>query len=80
MRNGNKITWSSGSNGYSNGYLTLKPDGNLVMIAGGEEEWESNTDNEGVTFLMLQDDGNVVLYKGNINSPVWYQPERDRRL
>ncbi|XP_002973748.2 mannose-specific lectin [Selaginella moellendorffii] len=60
--------WASNTGGSGrNCYLTLQPDGNLVVYDGNRRAlWASGTDRSGGNTLRVQDDGNVVLYR-----PVW---------
>ncbi|OFW14125.1 MAG: hypothetical protein A3F70_01345 [Acidobacteria bacterium RIFCSPLOWO2_12_FULL_67_14] len=63
--------WSTNTALTSAGFLTVQPDGNLVLYnAQSRDMWSSGTSGDANAYLVVQNDGNVVLYRAN-GQPLW---------
>jgi len=60
---GNRPTWSTGTNGRKIQRCVMQKDGNLVLYDTFKDAiWASNTHGNEFAYLVLQDNGNLVLY------------------
>jgi hypothetical protein len=60
---GNRPTWSTGTNGRKIQRCVMQKDGNLVLYDIFKDAvWASNTHGNEFAYLVLQDNGNLVLY------------------
>ncbi len=59
---GNRVVWSSRTNGHRGAYLTMQSDGNAVIYAGGRALWTTRTGGHPRAQMVVQNDGNVVVY------------------
>jgi NlpC/P60 family len=63
--------WASGTEGHPGTILINQFDGNIVLVAPGNQPiWSTNTEGYQGTVLILQNDANVVAYAPG-NQPIW---------
>lgn len=64
-----KPLWASKTYNNENNFLTMQPDGNLVVYSFKFSPlWQTNTSNG--NFLMIKDNGNLVIYN-SLNNTLW---------
>jgi hypothetical protein len=71
LYNGTHAIWASNTVGTGASYLSMQPDGNLVMYTSSNKAvWATNTVGRGGISLLIQPDGNLVMYT-SVNKAVW---------
>ncbi len=68
---GNRPTWSTGTNGRKTQRCVMQKDGNLVLYDIFKDAvWASNTNGNEYAYLILQDDGELVIFNRD-NQVIW---------